>query len=29
MFAKYKKLNLTGEFELPYWVNKNDVSNNK
>ncbi|RTG86052.1 Bardet-Biedl syndrome 4 protein [Schistosoma bovis] len=25
MFAKYKKLNLTGEFELPYWVNKNDV----
>ncbi|CAH8537602.1 unnamed protein product [Schistosoma haematobium] len=25
MFAKYKKLNLTSEFELPYWVNKNDV----
>ncbi|CAH8533236.1 unnamed protein product [Schistosoma margrebowiei] len=25
MFAKYKKLNLTNEFELPYWVNKNDV----
>ncbi|CAH8540396.1 unnamed protein product [Schistosoma rodhaini] len=25
MLSKYKKLSLTTEFELPYWVNKTDV----
>lgn len=25
MLSKYKKLSLTSEYELPYWVNKTDV----